>query len=41
MCVVSLTGTVPSAEDRDNAKLVAQNVTGVTEVRDHLKIVAR
>ncbi|TAM30918.1 MAG: BON domain-containing protein [Paraburkholderia sp.] len=39
--VVSLTGTVPSAEDRDNAKLVAQNVAGVTEVRDHLKIVAR
>lgn len=38
--VVSLTGTVPGAEDRDNAKQVVENVAGVTSVRNHLKVVA-
>ncbi|WP_027794641.1 BON domain-containing protein [Paraburkholderia acidipaludis] len=36
--VVSLTGTVPSAEDRDAAKQVAENVDGVASVKDHLKV---
>ncbi|MFP6560219.1 BON domain-containing protein [Paraburkholderia sp. B3] len=39
--VVSLTGTVPSAEDRDNAKQVVENVAGVTSVKDHLKVVTQ
>lgn len=39
--VVSLTGTVPTAEDRDNAKQVAENVGGVTSVKNHLKVVAQ
>lgn len=38
--VVSLTGSVPTAEDRDNADQVAQNVTGVASVKNHLKVVA-
>jgi hyperosmotically inducible periplasmic protein len=38
--VVSLTGTVPSAEDRDNAKQVVEGVSGVNKVRDHLKVAA-
>lgn len=38
--VVSLTGTVPTAEDRDNAKQVVENVSGVTSVKNHLKVVA-
>ncbi|WP_028228009.1 BON domain-containing protein [Paraburkholderia ferrariae] len=38
--IVSLTGTVPTAEDRDNAKQVAENVSGVTSVKNHLKVVA-
>jgi hyperosmotically inducible periplasmic protein len=38
--VVSLTGTVPTAEDRDNAKQVAENVSGVSMVKNHLKVVA-
>jgi osmotically-inducible protein OsmY len=38
--VVSLTGTVPTAEDRDNADQVAQNVSGVESVKNHLKVVA-
>jgi hyperosmotically inducible periplasmic protein len=38
--IVSLTGTVPSAEDRDNAKQVVENVSGVTDVKNHLKVVA-
>jgi hyperosmotically inducible periplasmic protein len=36
--VVSLTGTVPTAEERDNAKQVAENVGGVTSVKNHLKV---
>ena len=36
--VVSLTGSVPSAEDRDNADQVAQNVAGVASVKNHLKV---
>jgi len=36
--VVSLTGTVPTAEDRDNADQVAQNVSGVESVKNHLKV---
>ncbi|PXW22955.1 BON domain-containing protein [Paraburkholderia caballeronis] len=36
--VVSLTGSVPSAEDRDNADQVAQNVSGVASVKNHLKV---
>ncbi|SDD04288.1 BON domain-containing protein [Paraburkholderia lycopersici] len=36
--VVSLTGTVPSAEDRDNAKQVVEGVSGVTSVKNHLKV---
>ena len=38
--VVSLTGTVPSAEDRDNAKEVVEGVSGVSSVKNHLKVVA-
>ncbi|WP_322104328.1 BON domain-containing protein [Paraburkholderia sp. J41] len=38
--VVSLTGTVPSAEDRDNAKQVVEGVTGVASVKNHLKVAA-
>lgn len=38
--VVSLTGTVPSAEDRDNAKQVVEGVSGVDSVKNHLKVVA-
>lgn len=36
--VVSLTGSVPTAEDRDNAEQVAQNVNGVQSVKNHLKV---
>lgn len=38
--VVSLTGTVPTAQDRSSATQVAQNVSGVTSVRNHLKVAA-
>ena len=38
--VVSLTGTVPTAEDRDNAKQVVEGVSGVTSVKNHLKVSA-
>ncbi|QGZ63272.1 BON domain-containing protein [Paraburkholderia acidisoli] len=38
--VVSLTGTVPSAQDRDNAKQVVEGVTGVASVKNHLKVAA-
>ncbi|MBN3813975.1 BON domain-containing protein [Paraburkholderia sp. Ac-20347] len=38
--IVSLTGTVPTAEDRDNAKQVVEGVSGVSSVKNHLKIVA-
>lgn len=38
--VVSLTGTVPSAEDRDNAKQVVEGVSGVSSVKNHLKVSA-
>ena len=38
--VVSLTGSVPSAEDRDNAKQVVEGVSGVTSVKNHLKVSA-
>ena len=38
--VVSLTGTVPSAEDRDNARQVVEGVSGVTSVKNHLKVSA-
>lgn len=37
--IVSLTGTVPTAEDRDNADQVVQNVAGVESVKNHLKVV--
>ena len=36
--IVSLTGSVPSAEERDNADQIAQNVSGVTSVKNHLKV---
>ncbi|HEY1607922.1 MAG TPA: BON domain-containing protein [Paraburkholderia sp.] len=36
--IVSLTGTVPTAEDRDNADQVVQNVAGVESVKNHLKV---
>jgi osmotically-inducible protein OsmY len=36
--VVSLTGTVPTAEDRDNADQVVQGVEGVHSVKNHLKV---
>ncbi|WP_028203576.1 BON domain-containing protein [Paraburkholderia nodosa] len=38
--VVSLTGSVPSAEDRDNAKQVVEGVSGVSSVKNHLKVSA-
>jgi osmotically-inducible protein OsmY len=38
--VVSLTGTVPSAEDRTAVEDVVSKVTGVTHVKNHLKIAA-
>ncbi|MDR5749979.1 MULTISPECIES: BON domain-containing protein [unclassified Caballeronia] len=38
--VVSLTGTVPSAEDRTAAEDVVSKVSGVTHVKNHLKIAA-
>ncbi|HYS68492.1 MAG TPA: BON domain-containing protein [Paraburkholderia sp.] len=38
--VVSLTGSVPSAEDRSAAEEVVQNVKGVTSVKNHLKVAA-
>jgi len=38
--VVSLTGTVPSAEERSAAEEVVQNVKGVTSVKNHLKVAA-
>lgn len=38
--IVSLTGTVPSAEDRDSAKQVVEGVSGVDSVKNHLKVVA-
>lgn len=37
--IVSLTGNVPTAEDRDNADQVVQNVAGVQSVKNHLKVV--
>ena len=36
--VVWLTGTVPTAEDRDNADQVVKNVAGVESVKNHLKV---
>ncbi|RQH02761.1 BON domain-containing protein [Paraburkholderia dinghuensis] len=36
--VVLLTGTVPTAQDRDSATQVVQNVSGVTSVTNHLKV---
>jgi hyperosmotically inducible periplasmic protein len=36
--VVLLTGTVPTALDRDSATQVVQNVSGVTSVRNKLKV---
>ncbi|HKU00736.1 MAG TPA: BON domain-containing protein [Paraburkholderia sp.] len=36
--VVSLTGTVPGAEDRDNARRVVEGVSGVNSVKNHLKV---
>jgi len=38
--VVWLTGSVPSAEDRDNARQVVEGVTGVMSVKNHLKVAA-
>ena len=38
--VVSLTGTVPSAEDKTNAEQVVKEVSGVASVKNHLKIAA-
>jgi osmotically-inducible protein OsmY len=38
--VVSLTGTVPSAEDKTAAQDVVQGVKGVSSVKNHLKIAA-
>ena len=37
--VVSLTGTVPTADDKSGAEDVVSKVDGVTSVRNHLKIV--
>jgi hyperosmotically inducible protein len=37
--VVSLTGTVPSAEDKSGAEDVVSKVDGVESVKNHLKIV--
>ncbi|GGD55293.1 MULTISPECIES: BON domain-containing protein [Caballeronia] len=39
--VVSLTGTVPSAEDKTAAAEVAKEVSGVASVKNHLKISAK
>jgi len=39
--VVSLTGTVPSAEDKTNAEQVVKEVSGVASVKNHLKIAAK
>jgi len=39
--IVSLTGSVPSAEQRDNADQIAQNVEGVQSVKNHLKVVPK
>ena len=36
--VVTLTGTVKSAAERDKAISIARNTTGVVEVKDHLKV---
>jgi len=38
--IVSLTGTVPSAEERDSADQIAQGVKGVRSVKNHLKVQA-
>jgi hyperosmotically inducible periplasmic protein len=38
---VSLTGTVPTAQDRDGATQVAGNVSGVTSVKNDLKVAAQ
>jgi hyperosmotically inducible protein len=37
--VVSLTGTVPSSEDKSGAQDVVSKVDGVASVRNHLKVV--
>ncbi|BAN22600.1 BON domain-containing protein [Caballeronia insecticola] len=39
--VVSLTGTVPSAEDKTAAEDVVSKVSGVASVKNHLKIAAK
>jgi osmotically-inducible protein OsmY len=39
--VVSLTGSVPSADDKSAAEDVVSGVSGVTHVKNHLKIVAK
>ncbi|WP_244813945.1 BON domain-containing protein [Caballeronia sp. Lep1P3] len=39
--VVSLTGTVPSAEEKSNAEQVVKEVSGVASVKNHLKIAAK
>ena len=39
--IVSLTGTVPSAEDKTAAEEVVSNVSGVASVKNHLKIAAK
>ena len=39
--VVSLTGSVPSAEDKTAAEEVVSNVSGVASVKNHLKIAAK
>ena len=38
--VVSLTGTVPTAQDRDGATQVAGNVSGVSSVKNDLTVAA-
>jgi hyperosmotically inducible periplasmic protein len=38
--VVSLTGTVPTAEAKTAATTATENVSGVTSVKNHLKVVA-
>ena len=38
--IVSLTGTVPSKEDKTAAEDVVSNVSGVASVKNHLKIAA-
>ncbi|GAB5100554.1 BON domain-containing protein [Caballeronia sp. LP006] len=38
--VVSLTGTVPSAEDKTAAEETVKQVSGVASVKNHLKIAA-